>query len=332
MNQIITDLGIDESLTRPTKKLKSFTHVKDMVPPKEHYNYMADLLFLPETTKGYKYCLVVVDLANDEFDIEPIKNKEPQTVLDALKEMYKRPYIKEPYSSIKTDAGNEFKGVFQNYLYNESIYHSVARPGRHKQLSNVEALNRQLGRLFRGYMNKIEMETKKSYSNWTDVLSIVRDRLNKFRKKKIVSREPYFDLESNNKYNIGDIVYVKLEKPEGALGQQLSGEKFREGDFRYDTTPRKVTNVFYYPGAVPYRYSVSGIKGVSFDERELIPADEKEEEYEVKKFIDRKKERNTIYFLVWWKGYPKKEATWESRTSLNKYVPELVKEYDKNFK
>jgi hypothetical protein len=50
---------------------------------------MADLLELPETKKGFKYLLVVVDLATDEFDIEPITNNKSLTVVDAIVTRYR---------------------------------------------------------------------------------------------------------------------------------------------------------------------------------------------------------------------------------------------------
>ena len=105
IGDLINKLGIDETYTKPTKKPKQFTHVKDNIPLVENYNFMADLLFLPETKEGFKYCLVVVDLSNDDFDIEPIKNKTPAEILKAMKDMFKRKFIKEPYASIQTDAG-----------------------------------------------------------------------------------------------------------------------------------------------------------------------------------------------------------------------------------
>ena len=71
---------------------------------------MADLLFLPQTDSGYRYLLVMVDLANDEFDIEEMRNKESATVLKAMKNIFRRGILKKPYASIRTDAGSEFKG------------------------------------------------------------------------------------------------------------------------------------------------------------------------------------------------------------------------------
>jgi hypothetical protein len=213
ISDLINELEIDETLTKPLKKVKKWTHVKDQIPLIEDYNFMADLLFLPKDKNNFKYCLVVVDLSSDEFDIEPIKDKNPDTILKAMKKMFKRKYINIPYASIKTDSGNEFKGVFHKYLYDNSIYHSVGLPNRHSQLSNVENLNKTLGRIFNGYMNKKEMQLKHSYKNWTDIIDIVRDKLNKIRKKKLpkdITKINYetFNFKNKPKYQIGDIGHV----------------------------------------------------------------------------------------------------------------------------
>ena len=89
MNKLIKKLNIDETYTKPVIETK-FNKVKDNIPHVKHYNYMADLLQLPETKDGYNYVLVVVDLATDMFDIEPIKNNSATLVLEAFKKMFKR--------------------------------------------------------------------------------------------------------------------------------------------------------------------------------------------------------------------------------------------------
>ena len=120
LKKLIEDLGIDEEFTTPLKKEKLFSKVKANVPLVKNYNYMADVLFLPKEKKGFRYLLVVCDLATDQFD--PMKDKESETIVKELKAMYKRPYIKEPEASIKTDAGNEFEGAFSKYLFKENIH------------------------------------------------------------------------------------------------------------------------------------------------------------------------------------------------------------------
>jgi len=244
MNKLLDKLGIDETFTKPQKKQKIFNKVKDNVPPIEDYNYMADLLELPKTKKGFKWCLVVVDLADDTFDIEPLKNKESNTTLQGLKSIFKREILKKPKMSLTTDNGTEFKSVFNKYLTDSNINHKFTHPYRHKQIANVESLNKQLGRLFNGYMNAKEKQTGKRYNEWTDIIKVVRDELNKIREKPLPENifdisPPEFDLTATPKFKEGDVVYYALDYPQDALGNKQDTSKFRMGDHRFSTVPKK---------------------------------------------------------------------------------------------
>jgi hypothetical protein len=55
MNTLLKKLGIDETFTKAPKLPKVFTKVKDQIPHKADYNFMADLLMLPETKNKNKY-------------------------------------------------------------------------------------------------------------------------------------------------------------------------------------------------------------------------------------------------------------------------------------
>ena len=286
MNKILNLLKINETYTKPAKLPKEYNSVKDNIPLVEDYNFMADLLMLPETKKKFKYLLVVVDLANNDFDIEPMKNKEPSSTLTALKTMFTRKYIKKPEASIRTDGGSEFKGIFDKYLYDQSIMHKVAEPSRHKQMANVENLNRQLGRLFNGYMNRKEEETGEVYREWDDVLDIVRKELNEFKHKDI--KDVYTHKYSvpsyeKSKYEVGDLVYHISEVPLSALGHKQPTDKFREGDYRWVLVPRKIVDVLPYPGKVANRYILDTKPNVSYAEYELKPAREEVEKLTIKK-------------------------------------------------
>ena len=336
MDAILQKLGIDESLTKPVKRPKKFTKVQDNIPMKADYNFMADLLFLPKTKEGFRYLLVVVDLATKEFDVEPLKTKQPKEVLEAMEKMFKRPYIKKPYASIQTDSGREFDGVFQKYLYDQSILHKKTVPGRHSQNSMVESLNRQLGRLLNGYMNKKEQQTKKPYHEWTDALNTIRVELNKHRKKDLPKQQPMNipDLSKNPKFKPGDVVLRQLDRPRNALNNNLGDEKFREGDLRWDPTPKKVEKVFYYKGAIPYRYKLSGLNNVSFTEAQLrFAPDEDQEKYEIKKIIGERTRNKQKEYLIWWKGYLKKDSTYEPEKQLIEDIGKAgVERYVKEYK
>jgi hypothetical protein len=331
---ILKKLNIDESLTKPVKQDKVFHKVKDQVTLKEDYNMMLDLLFLPSIKETEKaYALIMVDLATDEFDIEPITDKEPSTILSATKKIFKRPYLNKPYASIRTDSGKEFLGEFKDWMYNESILHRIALPARHTQVSNVESLNRQIGRLLNGYMNTQELKTGQVSKEWISALPIIRKELNAYRKKspkdleKIEKKTPELNLDKEPLFNVGDLVYRKLDTPENALGDKQSG-KFREGDYRYDRQPRKILQIFYYNGKKQtYRYMINGLKNASFTESQLKEAEEDTELFEVKQLLQKKVVDGDVEYLTWYYDEPKKNASWQLESELIKTIPELVKNF-----
>lgn len=280
---LLTKLNINEKHSKVIQKDKVFTKVKDVVIPISDYNFAMDLLELPLTPLGYHYLLVVVDLANNEFDIEPMKDKSASTTLKSFKAMFKRPYIKKPYASITVDGGSEFKSVFAKYCYDESILLRVGIPNRHSQNANVESLNKQLGRLIIGYLNTLEIEKKKVQKNWLPIINTIRQELNKIRKidlpknfKDVIPPEiNQYDKNGNyikSKFKVGDMVYYKLDAPIDYLGNKQSTKKFREGDVRLSLTPKKIIKIFTYPGAVLYRYYLEGLPNVSFPESQLRKA------------------------------------------------------------
>ena len=74
----------------------------------------ADLLFLPKD-EGYRYALVVVDVATRAMDAEPLKEKKTEAVLQAFRKIYARKYLKWPTKFLQVDSGSEFKSVVANF-------------------------------------------------------------------------------------------------------------------------------------------------------------------------------------------------------------------------
>lgn len=321
MKALLNKLNIDETFTkqRPIKQ-PVYNKFKNNLPLKEDYNFMADLIELPETKKKFKYLLTVVDLASDEFDIEPLRSKMPAEVLEGFKNMIKRKHIKLPYASIRTDNGNEFKGSFNKYLTDNGVLHKKNLPNRHKQMANVEALNKQVVRILFGYMNGKEKQLKRSYNEWTDIINIVRNDLNEYRKKTYDNPLPEstFDLGEvgEAKFRLGDVVHYRLDWAENALGNKQPTPNFRVGDYRYSAVPKKIVNVSIFNDAPYYRYILDGMPNVSYSKYELILSNENDSKFQVKKLIDKKRIRGRIHYLVWWKGKKKSESTWEPETNL----------------
>lgn len=278
MNGLIEKLGIDETFTRKSKKQKVYNKVKNNIRHEPDCNMMADLLFLPTTKEGYKYLLVVVDLYTDEFDAKPLMTKQASEVLAAIKKIFKGKYLKLP-AAIYTDSGKEFGGVFHNFFYNKGVLHSQTVPGRHKQMGNVESLNRTLGRLLNGYMNKKELETNDVYKEWTEILPLVIKELNKYRKERRGSIRPkdnpyVFNTipKKKPKFSKGDLVHHKLDYPQTALGKKQPTANFREGDIRFSIEPKQIKKVIIMNDEPRYRYMLSGINNASYAENELFRA------------------------------------------------------------
>ena len=350
MDKIIEDLGIDEKFQKPAKKpKKAFSTFKDNLPPIEDYNLMADSLHLPKTKKGYSFLLVMVDLATHECDFEPMKsevkvNKKSKKdgitsamALQAMLKIFKRKYLNKPYASISCDGGPEFKGVFKKYCFENSILMRVGEVGRHYQSAPVESLNRQLGRLLNGYMNKMTLQNRKPYNEWTNILSIIREKLNDIRKlptaAKTMKDVTYktADITHKPKFNNGDLVYRLLDHVEDSLGNKQLTEKYREGDYRYDQQPRKIKQTFVYTGHQLYRYQLTGLPHVSYCDWQLMAAEEQEDElFRVRKFIKSRQVNNEIQLLTWYHGELKKNASWQLRSDMMKYVPNMVRAFERN--
>lgn len=329
MNKILQELKINETYTKPPKIKKEFSKVKDNIPLKADFNFMADLLELPKTKKGFQYLLVVVDLATDEFDIEQLKTKESKTVLKAMLKMFKRKHIKKPYASIRTDGGPEFQDEFAKYCYENSILHKVGISGRHQQMANVERLNRELGRLFNGYMNAIEEETGRTFREWVEVVPKVREMLNEYRKKP--EGDPFTDIYEapdvsiQPKYKVSDIVYRISEKPLDALGRKQPTQNFRAGDYRWDMTPRKIVKVVRYAGKVPIRYILENLNNVAYAENELKKAKEDAPMYQVQSVKAKRTVNGVKELLIKWKNYD--NPTWENYKTLKQQIPDIDEYY-----
>ena len=320
MVKLMKKLNIDETFTkRPTKG--KYDTIKENTLPVGGYNYMSDLLELPITKEGYKYLLVVVDIWNNNFDIEPMKSKTASDTLDAFKTIIKRQFTKMPKASIRTDNGNEFKGSFKAFLTEHDILHRVALPYRHKQMSNVESLNALLGRIFMTYLTNKELEFGKQYKEWTDILKKVRIELNNARYSPD-DIDPYntdhipYNIEEP-KFKKGDIVAKKMEVPKNLFGKVEADTKFRKGDLRFNPHEKlKIVKVLNYPQN--NRYVLNNYPNVSYTQNELKPVEQKEEYFLVKEIINKKILKGKIYYRVWWKNKFKKESTWELESNLLK--------------
>lgn len=130
----------------------------------------------------------------------------------------------------------------------------------------MERLNQILGGLFNSYINTIERQSGRHYTEWTDIVDMVRYELNTYYREKRKTlpanlrrayQYPAWHSETEPRYKVGDLVYIKLEEPKNALGQRQPTTHFREGDIRWTTESKRIKHILYYTGKIPYRYIVN---------------------------------------------------------------------------
>lgn len=310
--------------------------------------HQADLLYLPHDN-GYKYALVVVDLGSRLTDAEPLKDKKAENVKAAFIKIYARGIIKMP-QRLQTDPGTEFKGAVKEYFKKNGVYIRYGKPGRHRQQALAERRNQTIGDALTKRMTAVELLTGQLNSEWVDDLPIVIEAMNKKygnKKQKELPQEPLCEGDSCDILEVGTKVRAILDEPRDITGQKLIG-KFRSADIRWNPKVRTVKMIILNPGS-PIGYLLDGkdlkdgMEATFYTKNQLqvIPDDEEEppvsvlkaapETGIVKAILDKKKEKNKIFYLVQWKGKNAK-SSWIAKTSLVKDVPDLIESYENNIK
>lgn len=310
--------------------------------PTQNAIHQADLLYLPDD-EGYKYCLVVVDIATRTTDAQPLKERTSKVVLAAIKKIYKRKYLKEPIERIEVDSGSEFKDEFKRY-FGDKIHEKES--GRSRQQSVVETRNGLIGRLLNKRMLAQEILLEEDSREWVAFLPKVIDVINEFytqEPENVDVHEPVRGSKNSLRLiAIGSQVHTQLDKPIGYIrGDRLHG-KFRQGDIRWDKQVKTVSDIYLRPGQPPMyqvqvpnkppntnvAYTKAQLQVVQ--ENEQLPGQHLLEKHTVEALLDRFKKNNRVYFKVKWKGDP--TPTDEPRTTLLQDVPILVKEYEERMK
>jgi hypothetical protein len=337
---------VDELFTQP-KKLQRKDYAKySYIDP--NYEIEIDLLTLPND-KGYEYALIATDVGSRMCDAEALKSKDAETVLQGLKKIFARGYVKKPKKQIDFDRGTEFKGATKKYMKENNLIakKSVAYKKHHNPL--VEGLNGVIGEFLFRKMAEQEVQNKKINKTWVKYLPLVVKAINATAKKRepkpidniddedpTQSTDPEKDLKLQ--FEIGDIVRVIKEAPsEIANGRKLFG-KIRRADAKWSNDTYKITNILVYPQQ-PIRYQVNDGTDRIYYEKELLKSkfkgidnpNNKKTKYVVEKLIDKRKEGRIIQYLVKWRKYD--ETTWEPRARLiEDGFNDEIKVFEKNKK
>lgn len=343
MEKLLESVGInpgsDELVNRLTRKPKKDKGVNKMsMQILDRGVHQADILYLPNDN-GYKYALVVTDVASRKTDAEPLKNRKLDTIKKAFDKIYNRKILTSP-SQIGFDG--EFKPL-KSWLKSKfpDIVVKIGFPGRHRQQSVVESRNAVLGDIILKRQLAEEAETGESSTEWLDDLPKIVKAFNKYMTRKIDAKykdkiinapDPKCSGDSCTLFDIGQKVRVALDRPEDYVSGKRQGENFRKGDSRWSRKIFTIADIVITPNQPP-GYLLDGRDNVLYTKNQLqsVEGEKRTSSKAVKKFVienleKRRKRNGKVEFLVKWKGY--RDKTWEPRKILVKDIPELVKDFE----
>jgi hypothetical protein len=340
MNKILEDLHIYQpeknNLLKNLLK-KPIREPRDVMPhtfsSKPYAIEQADLLHLPDDD-GYKYLLVVVDIATRRCDAQPIKTRSAEVVKKALQTIFRRGKIKQPLR-LEVDDGSEFKGAFKDFFQNH--FYIVSKiPARHRQQSVVETKNYQIGKILNSRMLTEEINNNVESVSWVDIVPKVIDLVNQYLSITPMPINPELPPKTNpftsELLKVGQRVRVQLDNPVRFVdGKKLFG-KFRTGDIRWSKEGHTITQIYINPNQPPM-YQVDNDTRVAYTkyqlqpihENEVRPTQQSQRKFVVKQLLQRIKKKNKIYFKVLWDDG---SITEEPRTSLMKDIPLLIQQFE----
>jgi len=192
-NKVLRNKELFNILKTPTKdKGAQVPHMNDIQP---NCVYQADLIYLPTDPDGSKFALVVVDVSTGKTDAEPLKERNAEAVLKAIKTIFNRKILIEPKYILQTDNGSEFKGVFKEYFKNKGILIRYGKVGRSRQQAYAEARNKTIGKTLIERQIAQELITNEFSTEWTEFLPDIIKEINeqqakKHKQKKLKEQDP----------------------------------------------------------------------------------------------------------------------------------------------
>jgi len=129
----------------------------------------------------FQYVLIVQDIFSRVIFTKALKFKDQETVTEAFKEIVRNAGVPD---RVDTDAGNEFKGVFEGFLQEKRIYHSVAdirnKNARGTLDAAIRTLRQQLGRT----------QTAEDRRDWAELLPGATQAYNRTVHGSLIGRAP----------------------------------------------------------------------------------------------------------------------------------------------
>lgn len=287
---------------------------------------LADVSNLAKYNDGIRYLLVAIDVFSRYLWVEPLKNKFHQTIIDALRKIFKTG--RKP-KELRTDKGSEWKNKWvASFLTKQNIHHYVTYNVTHANYS--ERVIRTLKVLMFRYFTH-----KKTY-HYLDVLKDIARNYNHRPHRSLHGRSPT-EINKSNEAIVWQQLYMGTMKPKRQLSKLklkvVKPFKFRKGDFVGISSNRhnfqrdyqqKWTEEIFRINARYLRQGIPVYKLVDYDNETIqgtfyqseLQRVSKRDVFKVDKILKRRKRKGVSEVFVSWLGYPKKFNTWVKETDL----------------
>jgi Integrase core domain/Chromo (CHRromatin Organisation MOdifier) domain len=280
---------------------------------------LADMSKLSGSNKGNKYILTVIDVFSKLAFAKPIKNKKPESIISAFKEIFgtgSKPI------KLQTDRGLEFKNKkFLQFLDQEDV-HFFTSKNQTTKCAVVERFNRTLkGRLYR-------FLTSKGTKNWVTILPQIVASYNNSVHRSIGMRPVDVNEDTRaqvfkNLFGVSsyDELKTQRKRPKLLAGSRVRINKtattFRRGylpnwsDHTYKVKSATTNPIFPMYELEDNEGETLLPKLYTHEVQQVIETPEAT--YKVEKVVRRKTEDGVTYAFIKWKGFP---------SSFNSWVPE----------
>lgn len=252
-------------------------------------------------------------------------------------------------SLMVTDSGKEFvSDLFQNFLEKNNIAWKKAIGARHRQVGLVERRNYTIGRAIMMRQFAESSLTGKETTNWVDyypdLIKAVNERFIHKPENDVSLFKKFGDpwKEKQEILPMGTKVRLMLTQPKDFKERNVKGH-FRVGDIRWGQDVYKVNGFVFDPHQpVLYKlnqklkphehvaYTRQQLQVVDPDEEDVpatILKNHNQEEFVIKKLIEKRTRGNRTEYKIWWKGYPITDSTWQFKSKIPK---SFIEEYEED--
>lgn len=148
VKDFIDKQSIQQITTKKRKIKEKLKYITASAPYEIFQIDLIDYQKYSKTNKGYKYVLIAVDVFTRKAYAIPIKTKQPNDVLEGFIEI-----IEEEQPLVIThDDGNEWKGVFKNFIEKHDIIEITTETGNHNALGIIDRFTRTIKEMIYKYM------------------------------------------------------------------------------------------------------------------------------------------------------------------------------------